>query len=125
MFIYFQFSTKTRITYSHCYAFALFFFRVWSCHFVSILRRWLGGSFAKLGFRVGLCGFVNVPIKSVGYFITKVITIPTIIIPIVTSNRVFNVLVSFSCFPRCKIMLSLLLITSSYFLESAIFCLSD
>jgi len=23
--------------------------------------RWLGGSFAKLGFNVGLCGFANVP----------------------------------------------------------------
>jgi len=23
--------------------------------------RWLGGSFAKLGFSVGLCGFANVP----------------------------------------------------------------
>jgi hypothetical protein len=31
------------------------------CHFVSVLVRWLGGSFAKLGFSVGLCGFANVP----------------------------------------------------------------
>jgi len=23
--------------------------------------RWLGGSFSKLGFSVGLCGFANVP----------------------------------------------------------------
>jgi len=23
--------------------------------------RWFGGSFAKLGFSVGLCGFANVP----------------------------------------------------------------
>jgi hypothetical protein len=29
--------------------------------FVAFLVRWLGGSFAKLGFRVGLCGFANVP----------------------------------------------------------------
>jgi len=26
--------------------------------------RWLGGSFAKLGFSVGLCGFANVPPKA-------------------------------------------------------------
>jgi hypothetical protein len=25
--------------------------------------RWLGGSFAKLGISVGLCGFANVPPK--------------------------------------------------------------
>jgi len=25
--------------------------------------RWLGGSFAKLGFSVGWCGFANVPPK--------------------------------------------------------------
>jgi len=31
------------------------------CHSVSVLVRWLGGSFAKLGFNVGLCGFANVP----------------------------------------------------------------
>jgi len=30
------------------------------CHFVSFLVRWLGSSFAKLGFSVGLCGFANV-----------------------------------------------------------------
>jgi len=28
---------------------------------VSVLVRWLGGFFAKLGFSVGLCGFANVP----------------------------------------------------------------
>jgi len=31
---------------------------------VSVLVRWLGGSFAKLGFSVGLCGFANVPPKA-------------------------------------------------------------
>ena len=31
------------------------------CHFVSVLVRLLGSSFAKLGFSVGLCGFANVP----------------------------------------------------------------
>jgi len=31
-------------------------------HLVSIfVVRWLGGSFAKLGFSLGLCGFANVP----------------------------------------------------------------
>ena len=34
------------------------------CHLVSVLVRWLGGSFAKLGFSVGLCGFANVPPKA-------------------------------------------------------------
>jgi hypothetical protein len=28
---------------------------------VCFVVRWLGGSFAKLGFSVGLCGFANVP----------------------------------------------------------------
>jgi len=32
-----------------------------SVHFAVSLVRWLGGSFAKLGFSVGLCGFANVP----------------------------------------------------------------
>jgi len=27
----------------------------------SVFVRWLGGSFAKLRFSVGLCGFANVP----------------------------------------------------------------
>jgi len=32
-----------------------------SVHFTAVLVRWLGGSFAKLCFSVGLCGFANVP----------------------------------------------------------------
>jgi len=28
---------------------------------VSVLVPWLGGSFAKLSFSVGLCGFANTP----------------------------------------------------------------
>jgi len=39
--------------------FQSFFFSI--CYFVSVLLRWLGGSFAKLGVSVGLCGFANVP----------------------------------------------------------------
>jgi hypothetical protein len=31
---------------------------------VSVLVRWLGGSFAKLGFSLGLFGFANVPPKA-------------------------------------------------------------
>jgi hypothetical protein len=31
------------------------------CHFVSVFVLWFGGSFAKLGFGLGLCGFENVP----------------------------------------------------------------
>ena len=38
------------------------------CHFVSVLVRWLGGSFAKLGFSIGLCGFANVPPKVEGIY---------------------------------------------------------
>ncbi len=37
------------------------------CHFVSVMVRWLGGSFAKLGFSVGLCGFANVPPNALAY----------------------------------------------------------
>ncbi|MCG9880128.1 MAG: hypothetical protein MH472_05965 [Bacteroidia bacterium] len=33
-------------------------------HFVSVLMRWLGGSFAKFSFGVGLCDFANVPPKA-------------------------------------------------------------
>jgi len=43
-----------------------------SCHFVSVFVRWLGGSFAKLGFNVGLCGFANVPpnaLATIGHFV--------------------------------------------------------
>jgi len=29
--------------------------------------QWLGGSFAKLGFGLGLCGFANVPPKALEY----------------------------------------------------------
>jgi len=35
---------------------------------VSVLVRWLGGSFVKLGFSVGLCGFANVPPKALAYY---------------------------------------------------------
>jgi hypothetical protein len=34
---------------------------------VSFLVRWLGGSFAKLGFSVGLCGFANVPPNALAF----------------------------------------------------------
>jgi hypothetical protein len=32
-----------------------------SAYFTPVLVRWLGGSFAKLGFSGGVCGFANVP----------------------------------------------------------------
>jgi hypothetical protein len=35
------------------------------CHFLSVFACWLGGSFAKLGFSLGLCGFANVPSNAV------------------------------------------------------------
>jgi hypothetical protein len=39
-----------------------FFCRLFCCHFFSVfVERWLGGSFAKLGFWVGLSDFANVP----------------------------------------------------------------
>lgn len=41
---------------------ALFsFYFVYQSFSVVFVVRWLGGSFAKLGFSVGLCGFANVP----------------------------------------------------------------
>jgi hypothetical protein len=36
------------------------------CHLVSVLVRWLGGSFAKIGLCVGLSSFANVPPIVVG-----------------------------------------------------------
>jgi hypothetical protein len=50
---------QTRVTGS-CFFYVVFV----RCHFVSVLVRWLGGSFAKLGFSLGLCGFANVPPKA-------------------------------------------------------------
>ena len=32
-----------------------------SVHFTTVLVRWLGGSFEKLGLSRALCGFANVP----------------------------------------------------------------
>ena len=32
--------------------------------------RWLGGSFAKLGFSFGLCGFANVPPNALAYVLS-------------------------------------------------------
>jgi hypothetical protein len=40
---------------------ALLFCLVVVCPFYSCLVRWLGGSFAKLGFGLCMCGFANVP----------------------------------------------------------------
>jgi len=34
---------------------------------VFVFVRWLGGSFAKLGFSVGLCGFANVPPNALAF----------------------------------------------------------
>jgi hypothetical protein len=39
--------------------------------------RWLGGSFAKLGFSVGLCGFANVPPKALAYPVIPFIKVST------------------------------------------------
>jgi hypothetical protein len=39
---------------------------LFSVHFIAVLVRWLGGSFAKLG--VSLCGFANVPPKALAIF---------------------------------------------------------
>ncbi len=47
------------------------------------------------------------------------------IIPIVTNTKFFNVFASLSCLSSRNMMLSLLLITSSYFLESSILCFSE
>jgi len=36
---------------------------------VSVWVRWLGGSFAKFAFSVGLCGFANVPPNALANYI--------------------------------------------------------
>jgi len=59
-----QICTSPRLTPNPCYRFVLLFCRVVVCSCCSVLVRWLGGSFAKLGFSVGLCGFANVPPKA-------------------------------------------------------------
>jgi hypothetical protein len=56
-----QFSTEPAFLQNPCYRFVLLFCRVVVCPCYSVLVRWLGGSFAKRGFSVGLCGFANVP----------------------------------------------------------------
>jgi hypothetical protein len=48
--------------YTACCVLPFFHFVLYISHLVSIfVVRWLGGSFAKLGFSLGLCGFANVP----------------------------------------------------------------
>ena len=54
-----------------------FFCRLFCCHFVSVfVERWLGGSFAKLGFSAGLCGFANVPPNALAYYSIIVLKYP-------------------------------------------------
>ena len=56
-----QFCTSPPIEATRCYQLPFFSVVFVRCHVVSVFVRWLGGSFAKLGFSVGLCGFGNVP----------------------------------------------------------------
>jgi hypothetical protein len=50
-----------------CAALLSFYFVYQSFSVCSIVR-WLGGSFAKLGLRVGLSGFANVPPIVLAYY---------------------------------------------------------
>jgi hypothetical protein len=54
-------STEPAITPNRCYQLPFFSVVLLSVHFTAVLVLWLGGSFAKLGFGVGMCGFANVP----------------------------------------------------------------
>jgi len=61
-------STEPPLLPNPCYRFVLLFCRVVVYPCCSVLVRWLGGSFAKLGFRVGLVRFCKCATKCVGYF---------------------------------------------------------
>jgi hypothetical protein len=57
-----QLTTSPAIEPNACYAIALLFLSSVLLSFrVGFVVLWLGGSFSKLGFSVGLCGFANVP----------------------------------------------------------------
>jgi hypothetical protein len=56
------------ILLTRCYRYVLLLCRVVVCQFCSVLVRWFGSSFAKLGFSVGLCGFANVPPNALAKF---------------------------------------------------------
>ena len=60
-------STSPRMTPNPCYRFVLLFFRVVVYPSCSVFVRWLGGSFAKLGFSVGLVRYCKCATKSVDY----------------------------------------------------------
>src|SRR5690606_38415624 len=65
-------TTSAPIAASGWWVLAFCLVRLFVSHLVSVfVVRWLGGSFAKLGFGVGLCGFANVPPKC-GYFINLI-----------------------------------------------------
>ena len=64
------------MTPNPCYRFVLLFCRVVVCPCCCVFVRWLGGSFAKLGFSEGLCGFANVPPNALNYLKTKISTVP-------------------------------------------------
>ena len=55
------------LPHTRCYRFVLLFCCVVVCPCYSVFVRWLGGSFAKLGFSVGLVRFCKCATKSVGY----------------------------------------------------------
>lgn len=58
---------------------------------------WLGGSFAKLGFSVGLCGFANVPPKALNYFKINISTVP---IKAIAPVAIAIILINLSCFGK-------------------------
>ncbi|HRS67684.1 MAG TPA: hypothetical protein P5564_03630, partial [Paludibacteraceae bacterium] len=63
-----QFTTAPAITQNRCCVLPFCFIHLFVSHLgLFFVVRWLGGSFAKLGLQVGLCGFANVPPIALAY----------------------------------------------------------
>ena len=81
--------------YIRCCVLPFFHFIIFISHLMSVFAvRWLGGSFAKLGFSVGLCGFANVPPNALNYLKTKISTVP---IKAIAPVAIAIILIIFSC----------------------------
>ena len=85
------------MTPNPCYRFVLLFCRVVVCPCRYVFVRGLGGSFAKLGFSVGLCGFANVPPNAMNYLKTKISTVP---IKAIAPVAIAIILINLSCFGK-------------------------
>jgi hypothetical protein len=68
-----QLTTSPAIEPNACCVLPFCFYRLFVNHLVSFfVVRWLGGSFAKLGISLGLCGFANVPPNAFAIFLSYV-----------------------------------------------------